>query len=110
MKIGSNVKILECHALPQLVGMKGVVVEITPGVRWPISVKLNQPVIIKGAVPGVGMVIGSTDGPFDFREPELEEEGNGASEQQKETVKTAVPDYVLAAFSEGPEAPKTQAS
>lgn len=70
MKIGDNVKIKECHSIPELVGKEAkVVIQADPEAsRYPFMVVLTgDPIQI--ATP-FGM--GKTKGPFPFREDELE--------------------------------------
>ena len=70
MNIGDKVKIKECHALPQVVGLEAEVVAMDDPetTRHPIQVVLTgDPVTIQTQIG-----TGQTKGPFPFREDELE--------------------------------------
>ena len=78
MKVGDQVKILECHKMPAIVGMTGHVREIIED-KYPIVLELDKPVGVAVQTPG-GMAVGLTQGPFVFREDELEVVGNPEGE------------------------------
>lgn len=69
---GDKVKVLECHAMPELVGQIGVVSYIDGHKKWPVKVK----------------VAGATRA---FRPPELEKLGGGDGEEA-EAIQTKVPE------------------
>lgn len=70
MNIGDKVKILECHSIPQLVGREAKVVAIMdPQMSaYPVAVVLDGEAITLETPFGPG----HTQGPFPFRENELE--------------------------------------
>lgn len=89
MKVGDQVKILECHMIPGIVGMTGRVVKISED-QYPVAIELDKPVGVAMPILG-GVAMGMTSGPFVFREEELEVVGGNQPNPEGEGV-TKVPD------------------
>jgi len=68
-----EVKILECHALPELVGKAGKIITYTnPDIsKYPLQIILISPIKIKMDTP-MGEAEVDTIGPFPFRPDEVE--------------------------------------
>lgn len=99
--LGSKVTIKECHSMPQIVGKTGVVkalLLVDAKNKYPLSVVLDEPVIIQQDGPIPGMTIGiHFQGPCYCRPDELELVG--------ETKPVIIPDAFNKAFEEKPPEP-----
>lgn len=94
--LGSKVTIKECHSMPQIIGKTGTVkalLFVDEHNKYPLSIVLDEPVVIEQAEPIPGMTIGiSWAGPYFCRPDELELVG--------ETKPAIIPDAFNKAFKD----------
>lgn len=103
MQKGDKVKVLECHSIPQSVGMLGVVEEINAIEQYPIKVKFDEPIQIAVKHPVLPLVgIGDIEF-YIYREEELEV----VESSEPAKPKTEIPDFLKEAFEEKEVKPKT---
>ncbi|MDP2727324.1 MAG: hypothetical protein Q8P59_07245 [Dehalococcoidia bacterium] len=104
MNIGDKVKILECHATPELVGRQAkVVAMMDPAMsKYPIAVVLDGEALTFETPFGPA----HTQGPFPFRENELELVGAGqpqANADGQPGGKTELPKFLKQMDGEEPQ-------
>lgn len=94
MNVGDKVVIKECHKIPQIVGLAAEVIGVVhPDYdQYPIKVKLVEKTKLESPMGTL-----ETDGPFPFREDELE----------AYSPTNGIPKHVLDAFEEKGEGEAT---
>jgi len=93
MQKGDKVKVLECHSVPQSVGMLGIVEDIDASEQYPVKVKFDEPIQVTVKHPILPLVgIGAIEF-YIYREEELE-----LVEPAKPL--TEIPEFLKKAFEE----------
>ena len=68
---GDKIKVLECHSIPQLVGMEATIIKNDCDGKYPLVIEIAEPIPVK-VQPFPGLIGQMPMKQFPFREEELE--------------------------------------